>query len=53
MIHASLIFSIIHVIMLNTLRFKSSALFGTNILLDKSLKVLQLPKHLSNLISNK
>ena len=38
--------------MLNTLRFKSPALFGTHTLLDKSLIVLQLPTHLSNLTVN-
>ena len=38
--------------MLNTLRFKSSVLFGTQILLDKTLRVLQLPTQLSNLIGN-
>ena len=32
--------------MLNTLRYKSSVLFGTHALLDKSLKVLQLPRKL-------
>ena len=31
------------------LRFKSSILFGTNILLDKEFRVLQRPTHLSNL----
>ena len=40
--------SLIPVIMLNTLRFKSSVLFETHTLLDKSLIVLQLPAHLSN-----
>ena len=35
--------------MLKTFRFKSSVLFGTHNLLDKSLRVLQLPTHLSNL----
>ena len=40
--------SFIPVIMLNTLRFKSSVLFGTHTLLDKSLRVLQLPTNLSN-----
>ena len=34
------------------LRFKSSVLFGTHILLDKSLRVLQLQTHLSNLITS-
>ena len=42
----------IPVIMLNTLRFKYSVLFRTHTLLDKSLRVLQLPKHLSNLTVN-
>ena len=31
------------------LRFKSSVLFGTHTLLVKSLRVLHLPTHLSNL----
>ena len=44
--------SFIPVIMLNTLRFKSSVLFGTHTLLDKSLRALQLPTHLSNLTAN-
>ena len=35
--------------MLNMLRFKSSLLFGIHTLLDKSLRVLQAPAHLSNL----
>ena len=39
--------------MLNTLRFKSSALFGTHTLLKKSLRVLELPVHLSNLTANR
>ena len=34
------------------LRFKSSVLFGTYTLLDKSLRVSQLPAHLSNLTIN-
>ena len=38
--------------MLKTLRFKSSVLFGTHTLLDKSLRLLQLPTHLSNLTTN-
>ena len=38
--------------MLNTLRFKSSVLFGTHTLLDKSLRALQLPTRLSNLTAN-
>ena len=44
--------SFILVIMLKTLRFKSSVLFGTHALLDKSLTVLELPAHLSNLTEN-
>ena len=44
--------SYISVNMLNTPKFKSSALFGTHSLLDKSLRVLQLPTHLSNLTRN-
>ena len=44
--------SFIPVIMLSTLKFKSSVLFGTHTLLDKSLRVLQLPTHLSNLTAN-
>ena len=35
------------------LRFKSSVLFGTHTLLDKPLRVLQLPTHLSNLTVNR
>ena len=38
--------------MLKKLRFKSSVSFGTHILLDKSLRVLQLPTQLSNLTAN-
>ena len=38
--------------MLKTVRFKSSVLFGTHTLLDKSLRVLQLPTHLSRLTAN-
>ena len=41
--------SFIYAIMLKILRLKSSALLGTHVLLDKSLRVLQLPTHLSNL----
>ena len=40
------------VIMLNTLRFKSSVLYGTHTLLDKSLRVIQLSTHISSLTSN-
>ena len=45
-------YSFIPVIMLNTLRFKSSVLLGTYTLLDKSVRVLQLPTHLSKLVTN-
>ena len=38
--------------MLNMLRFKSSVLFKTNTLLDKSLRVLRLPTHQFNLTAN-
>ena len=38
--------------MLNTLRFKSSVIFGTHTLLDKPLRVLELPTHLSKLTEN-
>ena len=34
------------------LRFKSSVLFGRHTLLDKSLRVLQLPTDLSKLTTN-
>ena len=44
--------SFVPVITLNTLRYKSSVLFGTDTLLDESLRVLQLPTHLSNLTAN-
>ena len=46
-------YSFIPLIMLNTLRFNSSFLFGTHTFLDDSLRVLQLPTHLSNLIANR
>ena len=42
----------IPITMLNTLRSKSSVLFGKHTLLDKSLRVLQFPTHLSNLTEN-
>ena len=42
----------IPVVTLNTLRFKSSFLFGTPALLGKSLRVLQLLTHISNLTAN-
>ena len=38
--------------MLNAQRFKSSVLFGTHTLLDKSLKALQLPRYLSKLTAD-
>ena len=38
--------------MLNMLRYKASILFGTHTLLGKSLTLLQLPTHLSNLTAN-
>ena len=38
--------------MLKTLRFKSSVLFETHSLLDKSLILLQLSAHLSDLTTN-
>ena len=44
--------SLIPVIMLNKLRFILSVLFGMHTLLDKSLIVLQLPTHISNLTEN-
>ena len=44
--------SFITAIMLDTLRFKSSVLFGTQNVLDKSLRVLQLSTHLSKLNAN-
>ena len=34
------------------IRFKSSILFETHTLLDKSLRVLQLPTHISKLTAN-
>ena len=37
---------------MQTLRFKFSVLFGMHTLLDKSIRVLKLPKHLSNLTEN-
>ena len=39
-------------IILKACIFKWSVLFGTHTLLDKSLTVLQLPKHLRNLIAD-
>ena len=40
------------VIILKTFIFKSSVLFETHALLDKSLRVLQLPTHLYNLTAS-
>ena len=40
------------VIILKTCIFKSSALFGTHALLDKSLRVLHIATHLSILTAN-
>ena len=51
-IYFNVFYSFIPVIRLKTLRFKSFVLFGTHALLDKSLIVLQLPAHLSNLTAN-
>ena len=45
-------YSFIAAIMLNTVRFNSTVLFGTHTFLDQSLRVLQLPTDLSNLIAN-
>ena len=39
--------------MLKTLRLKSAVLFGTPTSLDRSLRVLQLPTHLSKLTANR
>ena len=41
----------IHLLLL-TLRFKSSVLSGTHTLLDRSVRVLKLPAHLSKLTAN-
>ena len=38
--------------MLKKLIFESSVMFGTYNILDKSFRVLKLPKHLSNLTAN-
>ena len=38
--------------MLNMLKFKSSVLLGKHNLVRKSLRVLQVPTHLSNLSTN-
>ena len=45
---ANLFYSFIPVIMLKTLKFKSSFLFETHTLSDRSLRVLPFPIHLSN-----
>ena len=47
MTYFSLMFFIHYVIILDTFKFTSSVLFGTHFLLDKKLRVLQLPLHLS------
>ena len=54
MIYILLIFFIhfFPVIMLNACIFNSFVSFGTHTLLDKSLRELQLPTHLSNLTAN-
>ena len=39
--------------MFDVLRSKSSVLFGTNTVLDKSLRLLQFPTHVSSLIVNR
>ena len=56
MIYALLIINVcnsfIPVINLNTLIFKSYVLFGAPTLLEKPLRVLQLPAHLLNLTEN-
>ena len=44
--------SFIPVIMLNTLRCKSSVLFGIHALLDKSFRVSQIPTYLCNLTAD-
>ena len=38
--------------LLKTHRFKSCVLFGTHTLLDKSVRILQLPTHLYDLTTN-
>ena len=43
---------LILLIILKTLGFKSSSLFGINALLYKSLRILQIATHLSNLTVN-
>ena len=44
--------SIFPLIILKTCIFKSSVLLGTHTLLNKSLRVLYFPTHLSNLTAN-
>ena len=44
--------SFISVIILKTLAFKSSVFSGINTLLDRVLRVLQLPTHLSKLTTS-
>ena len=48
---ANVLDSFIPVIILKTYKFKSSVSFGTHTLLDKSSRVLQVPTHLSRLIT--
>ena len=45
-------YSVFPGIILKTCVFKYSVLSGTHTLLDKSMRVLQLPTHLSNLTTN-
>ena len=44
--------SLVPVIILKAFSFKFLALFGAHILLDRSVRVLQLPVHLSQLTAN-
>ena len=48
----NLVDSFIPAIMLKTLRFKSLVLFGTHTILDKALRLLELPIHRSYLTAN-
>ena len=47
-----LIHLFLHIIILKAFIFKASILCGTHTFLNNSLKVLQLPTHLSNLTAN-
>ena len=51
-LHGNVSDSVIPVITLYTLEFKPSVSFGTNNLFQKSLSVIKLPTHLSNLTAN-